>query len=139
LVEVLELEVQAQQARGAVEVAAAYADDARALASTLGLSGGARLALPAHVDADGGAFLVGGKRVDLSQRVALKGIVRALAQGGVRSTDDLIAAGWPGARLVGDSGPVRLYQALSTLRRLGLEPHLARRDGGYVLVDVTVR
>jgi hypothetical protein len=45
----------------------------------------------------------------------------------------LIAAGWPGERILPKAGATRVYTALSTLRRLGLRGALLRRSGGYLL------
>lgn len=47
--------------------------------------------------------------------------------------DEILAAGWPGERPVGESGPNRVYVALATLRRLGLREFLLTHEGGYLL------
>ncbi|MEL6179185.1 MAG: hypothetical protein AAFS10_09530, partial [Myxococcota bacterium] len=46
---------------------------------------------------------------------------------------ELVEIGWPGERLVPESGAMRVYTAIRALRRLGLEPLLLTRDGGYQL------
>jgi hypothetical protein len=50
----------------------------------------------------------------------------------------LLAAGWPGERVLPKAGASRVYVALSTLRRLGLRRILLSRRGAYLL-DPTVR
>ncbi len=75
-----------------------------------------------------------GEGVDLRQRPVLARILRALATADEpRSVDDLIAAAWPGANLVGDSGSARVYAAIATLRRFGLRDALVREEEGYRL------
>jgi hypothetical protein len=49
------------------------------------------------------------------------------------SVDDLLAAGWPGERVLRDAGASRVYVALGTLRKLGLRDVILSRDGGYLL------
>ena len=80
-----------------------------------------------------------GAVVDLGTRAVLWRIVEALAArrrdapGAPLSADELIAAGWPGERLTGSSGPNRLKVALSTLRKLGLRDVIRLGEGGYFL------
>ena len=80
-----------------------------------------------------------GEHIAISRWQALQNLVvklaerRELAPGEPLSVDELIAAGWPGERIMAKAGATRVYTALSTLRRLGLREVLARRDGGYML------
>ena len=46
---------------------------------------------------------------------------------------ELLAAGWPGERVSLKAGSSRVYNALTTLRQMGLEPILLRRNDGYLL------
>lgn len=81
----------------------------------------------------------GEKPVDLRTRYALARVLRALVAGHERdasatlSIDELVDAGWPGEKLVGESGVNRLYVAVGTLRKLGLRELIERREGGYRL------
>lgn len=47
--------------------------------------------------------------------------------------DALIAAGWPGERMLSKAGATRVYTAIASLRRLGLRDSLLRDDRGYLL------
>lgn len=92
------------------------------------------------VAGDGAWFRVAGEApVDLRMRFALSRVLRALvaahrrAPGVALSLEDVIEAGWPGARLVADSGANRVYVAIATLRRLGLRERIERAEGGYRL------
>jgi hypothetical protein len=77
--------------------------------------------------------------VDLRTRFALSRILRTLIQQHLVdphetvSIDALVGAGWPGEKLLGDSGTNRLYVAVATLRKLGLRDAVERREGGYRL------
>lgn len=93
-----------------------------------------------RVARDGRWFeLPDGARVMVHPRRALVRLLGALAEHRARSADGtvptaaLVDAGWPGERLVGLSGPGRVYVALSTLRKLGLRDVLERCDDGYRL------
>lgn len=87
----------------------------------------------------GSATLADGTRHDLGGRRAPWRILVALAEhhaaGGSGALDAtrLFAAGWPGEVGVGESAAGRVYVALSTLRKLGLEPLIERYDGGWRL------
>lgn len=87
--------------------------------------------------------LDGGQRIDLARRPALRRLMAALldarrATPGVPlSAELLFAAGWPGERARFESSIQRVYTAIYSLRRFGLEPVLLSRDGGYLL-DPTV-
>lgn len=85
------------------------------------------------VAADGNTFTVNGDEpVDISRRTAMKRILRAVAEDGPLTTDELIAAGWDeevtddNARKLGK----RLYEALFQLRMLGLEGILVKVEKG---------
>jgi tetratricopeptide (TPR) repeat protein len=83
-------------------------------------------------------------RVELFTRKPLQRIVKRLVDHHIAaaaeglSVEDLFAAGWPGERIGGRSGSSRVYNALTTLKKLGLNPILLRRNDGYVL-DPDVR
>jgi hypothetical protein len=84
-----------------------------------------------------------GTVVSLASRAVLVRILAALAAagpGGARTRDELLAAGWPGQRLVGSSGQARLHVAVSTLRRFGAPISTVEVDGdlAYAL-DPTAR
>jgi len=76
---------------------------------------------------------------DLRRKRAARALLATLvdqhqrARGEALSTETLIAAGWPGERLVASAGQNRLHVALNQLRRLGLEESLQRGDSGYLL------
>jgi tetratricopeptide (TPR) repeat protein len=64
---------------------------------------------------------------------------REIAPGEPLTVDALVAAGWPGERMLAKAGATRVYTAIASLRRLGLREVLAREDGGYVLrADVRI-
>ena len=58
---------------------------------------------------------------------------REIAPGEPLSVDALIAAGWPGERMLSKAGATRVYTAIASLRRLGLRDLLLRDDRGYLL------
>jgi serine/threonine protein kinase len=80
-----------------------------------------------------------GEVLDLSKRTAPRLILRRLvAHHRARlsrglSWEELAEAGWPGERMSPDSARGRVYVAVYTLRRLGLDDALLRRDDGYLL------
>ncbi|MBL8957956.1 MAG: hypothetical protein JNK82_44685, partial [Myxococcaceae bacterium] len=84
-----------------------------------------------------------GHGVDLSRRGTLRRVLLALANthsaapGTVLGVDSLLAAGWPGQRMLHESGLARVYMAVRRLRALGLEGVLLTRDGGYCLDPAT--
>lgn len=89
-----------------------------------------------RLDPDARSFRIGDQPpVDLTRRAALRHIVGALAaaRGAPLSADALLAAGWPGEKVVGDAGGNRVRVAISTLRRLGLATVLFTSDAGYFL------
>jgi hypothetical protein len=102
-------------------------------------------ALSLRVGRDGAWFATGeDSPVDLRTRFALSRILRALVSSRLASpdatvsVDALVAAGWPGEKLLADSGANRVYVAIATLRRQGLRDVIERREGGYrIAIDVT--
>ena len=76
---------------------------------------------------------------DLRRRKALRLILVRLAEhqredpGAGLPLEALLAAGWPGERVVPSAGANRVYVALTTLRKLGLRGHLLSQDDGYLL------
>ncbi len=91
----------------------------------------------------GRLVLPGGHGVDLSRRGTLRRVLLALARrhleapGSVLDIDSLLAAGWPGQRMLHESGLARVYMAVRRLRELGLEGVITTRDGGYCLDPAT--
>ncbi len=83
--------------------------------------------------------VLGGKRVDLVRRGAVRRVLCALvsrresAPGGALSLDEVLAAGWPGEKVRFDAGSKRVHTAIWTLRKLGLEGLVVTRDDGYLL------
>ncbi|HEY2365569.1 MAG TPA: hypothetical protein VGH87_04245, partial [Polyangiaceae bacterium] len=92
-----------------------------------------------RVDRRGRWFEVSGERVDLGRRGALRRILAALVEARLETPDrgikqqDLVAAGWPGERVLALSAATRVRVAIATLRQLGLRSLLLTRDDGYVL------
>jgi tetratricopeptide (TPR) repeat protein len=93
-----------------------------------------------RVERNGRWFEVDGERVDLGRRGALRRILVALAENRDRGLKqaDLVAAGWPGERVLVDAAATRVRVAIATLRQLGLRSLLLTRDDGYVL-DASVQ
>ncbi len=87
--------------------------------------------------------LPSGDVLDLARRGPLRRVLLALARqhrdapGTVLSADTLLSAGWPGERMLYESGLARVYMAVRRLRELGLESVLVTRDGGYCLDPAT--
>ncbi len=81
----------------------------------------------------------GGEAVSLRRRTALRQILACLAASRERDPGTalpvatLVEAGWPSERVMAKAGVDRVYNAVATLRRLGLREHLLRRDEGYLL------
>lgn len=91
------------------------------------------------VGPDGRWFQAPGARpVSLERRKPLAKIVSCLARARLAgdeaglSWSDLQAAGWPGERVLPEAGAHRVRVAISTLRKLGLAPHLLTRGTGYL-------
>ncbi|MBN8616515.1 MAG: tetratricopeptide repeat protein [Deltaproteobacteria bacterium] len=89
--------------------------------------------------AGGGFVAPDGARIDLSRRATLARLLDALVQkrlaqpGVAASFDELIAAGWPGERVLPLAAQNRLRVAMTTLRNMGLRQVLVFRDGGHLL------
>lgn len=81
--------------------------------------------------------------VHLHRRRALQRIVdelarhRSQAPGEALNIAHLVAAGWPGERVLAEAGRERVYTAIATLRRLGLKGLLLQQDDGY-LFDASI-
>src|SRR5688500_9097174 len=80
-----------------------------------------------HWDDDMGTLqLVNGCTINLRPRVPLRRIVTALVRqhrsspGTSMTAPELVAAGWPGERMLPCAAANRLYVALATLRSLGM-------------------
>jgi len=79
-----------------------------------------------------------GPRVDITGRKPLQRILGDLATarltgGCARTIEDLLLVGWPGEKLVKQSGSNRVYVAIATLRQLGLGELLRKDPTGYRL------
>ncbi len=93
-----------------------------------------------EIGSDGSWFTTtDGRRVDLSRRKPLKRILERLLQARVDepgtslSLADIQEAGWPGERMLARAASGRVYVAICTLRKLGLDDILTRADKGYLL------
>ena len=95
---------------------------------------------PARVARDGTYVQVERERVHLRGRRALRTMLAALVESALHTpwesvpVADLFARGWPGEEPDALSAAARVYLAMSTLRRVGLEGHLERTQIGYRLV-----
>jgi tetratricopeptide (TPR) repeat protein len=58
---------------------------------------------------------------------------REIAPGEPLAVEALVAAGWPGERMLPKAGATRVYTAIASLRRLGLKGTLMKSAGGYLL------
>lgn len=92
-----------------------------------------------RIAADGSTFQPpDGEPVSLARRQTVARLLAALiaqrraAPGTPLSLEELLEAGWPGEQLLASAARNRVYVAVSTLRRYGLEI-LSRVDGGYLL------
>ncbi len=91
---------------------------------------------PLRVAADASSFEIDGNVFDLSRRPTLQRILRALAESRFDvplTSAELIAAGWPGERIVRQAALSRLRVALCTLRKMGLRHHLVSTRQGHIL------
>ncbi len=83
--------------------------------------------------------LAGGEAVDLVRRRAMRQLFWALvekrvaAAGAPMSLDDMLAAAWPGERILHKAGTARIYTAIRTLRDLGLRDVLVTAGDGYMI------
>lgn len=117
------------------ESVAARSDDVRFALRML------RRALPAdglEIASDASWFVVLGRpRVELSSRPTLARVLDALvtarlaSPGAALSWEALLAAGWPGEKVLPSAAQNRVRVALSTLRTLGLRTALATEKGGH--------
>jgi hypothetical protein len=117
------------------ESVAARSDDVRFALRML------RRALPAdglEVASDASWFVVLGRpRVDVASRPTLARVLDALvtarleAPGAALSWESLLAAGWPGEKVLPSAAQNRVRVALSTLRTLGLRTALVTEKGGH--------
>jgi predicted ATPase len=89
---------------------------------------------------DGAFFqLPAGERVSLARRGPLSALLVTLARQRAEQPDvalgreTLIAAAWPGERMIKQAGINRLRVAIATLRRLGLRDAIVTRPEGYLL------
>ena len=102
-----------------------------------------RRAAPELVVGEGGRwFERGGRRFSLGRRGPPARILAALAAARLatpgRALDafELLSHGWPGQKVLAESGAMRVYAAVATLRRLGLRKEILTRDDGYLLDPV---
>lgn len=111
-------------------------DDARFAARML------RRLFPADalvIGAGGAWFELRGERTDLSGRPTLARMLDALAEarmsrpGQPLSAGDLLAAGWPGERVLAQAGQNRVRVGLTSLRNLGLRSAILTGEGGHLL------
>jgi serine/threonine protein kinase/predicted ATPase/predicted negative regulator of RcsB-dependent stress response len=90
------------------------------------------------VGADARWLAFGELRLDLARKNAQRWIVLALAQqrlahpGEGLGWQELAAAGWPGEKMRTDAALKRVYTAVWTLRKAGLEPVLLTQGDGYL-------
>ncbi|NUO54837.1 MAG: hypothetical protein HOV80_38850, partial [Polyangiaceae bacterium] len=73
------------------------------------------------------------KRRPIASMLKLLVAERLARPGSSVSVEQLLAAGWPGERVLPDAGAHRVRVALSTLRKLGLKSVLVTTPTGYVL------
>ena len=110
-----------------------YAGHARSLGDLMATPTDATIAV--DIDRDAAVLTApDGTRHELGSRRSLWRILLALVDRQYSGSLDLAAlltAGWPGERLAGDSGASRVYVALSSLRKLGLDAAIDRHDGGW--------
>jgi hypothetical protein len=84
-------------------------------------------------------FCCRGDRVSLARRQPTRRVLAALAvsrldrPGQPVSRHDLLAAGWPGERVLPGAGANRVRVAIATLRKLGLAGAIVSLDHGYLL------
>jgi hypothetical protein len=93
------------------------------------------------VAVDGTWFALDDRYVDLSRRKPLARILealleRALVEGRSMTRSELVAAGWPGERILPRAACIRLRVAIATLRSRGLARHIRTARDGYGLVGV---
>jgi DNA-binding winged helix-turn-helix (wHTH) protein len=83
--------------------------------------------------------LEGGEAVDLMRRRAMRQLLWALVEKRLRAPgepmalDEMLAAAWPGERIVHRAGTARIYTAIRALRDLGLRDVLVTAGDGYMI------
>ncbi len=86
---------------------------------------------------DGTSFRVGRENVDVRRRRALPEILVALARRHPADEPfdvyELFDIGWPGEEIGAEQAAARVYNAIRTLRNLGLEDFLVTSSDGYML------
>ncbi len=90
---------------------------------------------------EGGAWFraPGGERVSLHNRRPMRLLLRFLARqrldhpGEGQPWDALLAAGWPGERVIPEAGAHRVRVAIATLRKLGLRDAIRTDEVGYLI------
>jgi tetratricopeptide (TPR) repeat protein len=100
-----------------------------------------RARLPAlRVAVDGSRFEgEGGRRIELGRRAPLVNVLRHLverrltAPGLASPVTELLAAGWPGERVLFAPGQIRVRNAVAQLRKLGLRTAIVNGGGGWLL------
>jgi predicted ATPase len=121
--------------RPAVEAAARRSADVRRALRWIERSTSREL----WVGPDVGWFSVGHARVDLARRGPMRRVLAALVAARLARSGEglpwhaLLEAGWPGQRVVPEAALQRVYTAVWTLRKMGLEEVLISRDDGYLL------
>jgi predicted ATPase len=122
-------------ARAQVELSARVSSDVRRACRLL--AGGSRRVLLVPAGAEW--FSLDGARVDLARRGPMRRMLDALVEarlahpGAGIPWHELFEAGWPGHRIRPEAIQPRVYTAVWSLRRLGLEGALVNRDDGYLL------
>jgi len=103
--------------------------------------GAAAAEAPLRIDREGRTVVLpNGARLDMSRKGAVRRVLVALARARVDSPsralslDELVAAGWPGERLLAEAAQKRAYTAIWALRGAVFGERLLTRDDGY-LVD----
>ena len=80
-----------------------------------------------------------GDAVSLVRRKAVRAVFQALVEARLSrpgvpvAVEALVAAGWPGERMVAGAGTERVYAAIATLRRMGLRGLILQQGDGYLL------
>lgn len=100
-----------------------------------------RATAPLLVGEDAAFFRVSeaGDEVSLVRRKAVRGVFHALVEarlsrpGTPVPVEALVAAGWPGERMISGAGTERVYAAIATLRRMGLRGLILQQGDGYLL------
>jgi hypothetical protein len=83
-----------------------------------------------------GVTLPDGTLINLSRRgsstrLVLLGLAAASQEGRRAAPAEVFGVGWPGEKIRWESARHRVYVAISTLRKLGLDPYLDSNDEGY--------